>query len=101
MLRGGAARTSPPRKRARRSAGTGPSVWRKRREVPLAAGRAGEGITQGRSGYYPRVGLFGVYDKARETILNPRGEFVYGGIEATWTLWEWGRTNHEGAQAER
>jgi hypothetical protein len=46
------------------------------------------------------VGLFGVYDKARETILNPRGQFVAGGVEATWTFWEWGRTNHEVAQAE-
>ncbi len=70
------------------------------RELALMSDRAREGITQARSGYYPRIGLFGTYDKARQTILNPRGDFVAGGIEATWTLWEWGRTQHEVAQAE-
>ncbi len=70
------------------------------RELALATDRAKEGITQARSGYYPRVGLFGLFDKQRQTILNPRGEFVAGGIEVSWTLWEWRRTNHEVSQAE-
>ncbi len=70
------------------------------RELALTTDRAREGITQAKGGYYPRIGLFGVYDKARQTVLNPRGEFVAGGIEATWNLGDWGRTNHEVAQAE-
>ena len=70
------------------------------RELALTTDRALEGITQARGGYYPRIGLFGVYDKARQTVLNPRGEFVAGGIEATWNLGDWGRTKHEVAQAE-
>ncbi len=70
------------------------------REVAYGVDRAREAITLARSGYYPRVGLFGSFEKQKDVIIHPLGEILSAGVEANWTFWEWGRTNHERAQAE-
>jgi outer membrane protein len=70
------------------------------REVSFGVDRAREGITLARSGYYPRIGLFGSFEKQKDLVIHPLPEILTAGVEANWTFWEWGRTNHERAQAE-
>jgi outer membrane protein len=81
---------------ARIAHGQSPDV----REVAFGVDRAREGITLARSGYYPHVGLFGSFEKQKDLVIHPVPEVLRAGVEAHWTFWEWGRTNHERAQAE-
>jgi outer membrane protein len=81
---------------ARIAHGQSPDV----REVAYGVDRAREGITLARSGYYPHVGLFGSFEKQKDLVIHPVPEVLRAGVEAHWTFWEWGRTNHERAQAE-
>jgi len=88
--------TLEPEEAARIAQGQSPDL----RELAFGVDRAREGITLARSGYYPRVGLFGTFEKQKDQIIHPLGEILTAGVEANWTFWEWGRTNHERAQAE-
>jgi len=70
------------------------------KEAALTVDRTKVGITQAESGYYPQVGLFGQFEKQREYLIHPLGEILTAGVQASWTFWEWGRTNHDKRQAE-
>ena len=70
------------------------------KELALNVDRAREGVIQARSSLYPRVGLFGTFEKVPSEPIHPVGEVLTAGVEATWILWEWRRSSHERAQAE-
>ncbi|HEY3196413.1 MAG TPA: TolC family protein [Nitrospirales bacterium] len=70
------------------------------KELALTVDRASEGVIQAKSSLYPRVGLFGTFEKVPSEPIHPVGEVLTAGVEATWTLWEWRRSSHERAQAE-
>jgi len=70
------------------------------KELALNVDRAREGVVQAKSTNYPRVGLFGMFEKVPSEPIHPVGEVFTAGVEATWILWEWRRSSHERAQAE-
>jgi outer membrane protein len=88
--------TLDPEEAARIAQGQSPDV----REVAYGVDRARESIRLARSGYFPRVGLFTSYEKQKDLAIHPLPNIFSAGVEASWTFWEWGRTNHERAQAE-